>query len=384
MVKGLIILGSTGSIGVQALQVCDNLQIEVVSLIAHSNVQLMAEQIQQYRPKVAALYDEKAAEELRKLVPPHQTRILKGLSGVLEAVVHPDADTVLTSVVGIAGLLPTLTAIEAGKHIALSNKETLVTAGALVMEAARKKGVRLLPVDSEHSAIFQSLSGNRPLDISKLILTASGGPFRGYSLEQLQKVTLEQALNHPNWSMGSKITIDSATMMNKGLEVIEAMWLFDVPPENIEVVVHPQSIIHSMVEYRDGSIMAQLGAPDMRVPIQLALTWPERHPNPYKRIQFSEISKLTFEKPDLETFKALKLAFEAARIGGTLPCAMNAANEVAVDLFLKGRITFLEIVELIERVMDMHIVNSRPVLNDIIDTDRTSRELARNILQGGL
>ncbi len=384
MVKGLIILGSTGSIGVQALQVCDNLQIEVVSLIAHSNVQLMAEQIQQYRPKVAALYDEKAAEELRKLVPPHQTRILKGLPGVLEAVVHPDADTVLTSVVGIAGLLPTLTAIEAGKHIALSNKETLVTAGALVMEAAREKGVRLLPVDSEHSAIFQSLSGNRPLDISKLILTASGGPFRGYSLEQLQKVTLEQALNHPNWSMGSKITIDSATMMNKGLEVIEAMWLFDVPPENIEVVVHPQSIIHSMVEYRDGSIMAQLGAPDMRVPIQLALTWPERHPNPYKRIQFSEISKLTFEKPDLETFKALKLAFEAARIGGTLPCAMNAANEVAVDLFLKGRITFLEIAELIERVMDMHIVNSRPVLNDIIDTDRTSRELARNILQGGL
>ena len=384
MVKGLIILGSTGSIGVQALQVCDNLQIEVVSLIAHSNVQLMAEQIQQYRPKVAALYDEKAAEELRKLVPPHQTRILKGLPGVLEAVVHPDADTVLTSVVGIAGLLPTLTAIEAGKHITLSNKETLVTAGALVMEAARKKGVRLLPVDSEHSAIFQSLSGNRPLDISKLILTASGGPFRGYSLEQLQKVTLEQALNHPNWSMGSKITIDSATMMNKGLEVIEAMWLFDVPPENIEVVVHPQSIIHSMVEYRDGSIMAQLGAPDMRVPIQLALTWPERHPNPYKRIQFSEISKLTFEKPDLETFKALKLAFEAARVGGTLPCAMNAANEVAVDLFLKGRITFLEIAELIERVMDMHIVNSRPVLNDIIDTDRTSRELARNILQGGL
>ena len=383
MVKGLIILGSTGSIGVQALQVCDNLQIEVVSLIAHSNVQLMAEQIQQYRPKVAALYDEKAAEELRKLVPPHQTRILKGLPGVLEAVVHPDADTVLTSVVGIAGLLPTLTAIEAGKHIALSNKETLVTAGALVMEAARKKGVRLLPVDSEHSAIFQSLSGNRPLDISKLILTASGGPFRGYSLEQLQKVTLEQALNHPNWSMGSKITIDSATMMNKGLEVIEAMWLFDVPPENIEVVVHPQSIIHSMVEYRDGSIMAQLGAPDMRVPIQLALTWPERHPNPYKRIQFSEISKLTFEKPDLETFKALKLAFEAARIGGTLPCAMNAANEVAVDLFLKGRITFLEIAELIERVMDMHIVNSRPVLNDIIDTDRASREMALKIVSGG-
>jgi 1-deoxy-D-xylulose-5-phosphate reductoisomerase len=383
MVKGLTILGSTGSIGVQALQVCENLQIDVVSLIAHSNVRLMAEQIRKYRPKVAALYDEKAAEELMLLVPDHDTKILKGLPGVLEAVVHPDADTVLTSVVGIAGLLPTMTAIEAGKHIALSNKETLVTAGALVMEAAKRKGVRLLPVDSEHSAIFQSLAGNRHEDISKIILTASGGPFRGYSLEQLQRVTVEQALNHPNWSMGSKITIDSATMMNKGLEVIEAMWLFDVPPESIEVVVHPQSIIHSMVEYRDGSIMAQLGAPDMRIPIQLALTWPERHANPFRKISFSEISCLTFEKPDLKTFRALKLAFEAAKVGGTLPCAMNAANEVAVDLFLKGRISFLQIAELIERVMDMHIVNSKPVLNDIIDTDRTSRELARSILHGG-
>jgi len=383
MVKGLTILGSTGSIGVQALQVCENLQIDVVSLIAHSNVRLMAEQIRKYRPKVAALYDEKAAEVLMLLVPDHDTKILKGLPGVLEAVVHPDADTVLTSVVGIAGLLPTMTAIEAGKHIALSNKETLVTAGALVMEAAKRKGVRLLPVDSEHSAIFQSLAGNRHEDISKIILTASGGPFRGYSLEQLQRVTVEQALNHPNWSMGSKITIDSATMMNKGLEVIEAMWLFDVPPESIEVVVHPQSIIHSMVEYRDGSIMAQLGAPDMRIPIQLALTWPERHANPFRKISFSEISCLTFEKPDLKTFRALKLAFEAAKVGGTLPCAMNAANEVAVDLFLKGRISFLQIAELIERVMDMHIVNSKPVLNDIIDTDRTSRELARSILHGG-
>lgn len=384
MVKGLTILGSTGSIGVQALQVCENLQIEVVSLIAHSNVKLMAEQIRKYRPKVAALYDEKAAEELMSLVPTHEIKILKGLKGVLEAVVHPDADTVLTSVVGIAGLLPTMTAIEAGKHIALSNKETLVTAGGLVMEAARNKGISILPVDSEHSAIFQSLAGNRHEDVSKIILTASGGPFRGYSLEQLQEVTVDQALNHPNWSMGSKITIDSATMMNKGLEVIEAMWLFDVPPENIEVVVHPQSIIHSMVEYRDGSVMAQLGAPDMRIPIQLALSWPERYPNPFKKVSFSEISKLTFEKPDLETFKALKLAFEAAKVGGTLPCAMNAANEVAVDMFLKGRITFLQIVELIERVMDMHIVNSKPVLNDIIDTDRTSRELARSILHGGL
>lgn len=384
MVKGLSILGSTGSIGVQALQVCENLSIEVVSLIANSNVKLIAEQIQRFHPKVAALYDEKAAEELKTLIGKTDTRILKGLDGVLEAVAHPDADTVLTSVVGIAGLLPTMTAIEAGKHIALSNKETLVTAGALVKEAVTKKGVSLLPVDSEHSAIFQSLAGNRHQDLSKIILTASGGPFRGYSKDRLKHVTLEQALNHPNWSMGNKITIDSATMMNKGLEVIEAMWLFDVPAGDIEVVVHPESIIHSMVAYRDGSIIAQLGAPDMRIPIQLSLTWPERCENPYKRVDFSTLSRLTFEKPDMETFRALKLAYEAAKVGGTLPCAMNAANEVAVELFLRGRISFVQIIELIERVMDRHIVNSQPVLNDIIDTDRTSRELARSIVNGGL
>lgn len=383
MVKGLSLLGSTGSIGVQALDVCENLQIKVVSLIANSNGKLMEEQIRRFHPKVAALFNEHAAESLKVAVRDTDTKILKGLQGVLEAVVHTDADTVLTSVVGIAGLLPTMAAIEAGKNIALSNKETLVTAGSLVMKAVKQKGVTLLPVDSEHSAIFQSLAGNRAKDVSKLILTASGGPFRGYTREQLENVTLRQALNHPNWSMGSKITIDSATMMNKGLEVIEAMWLFDIPVSQIEVVVHPQSIIHSMVAYQDGSIMAQLGAPDMRIPIQLALTWPKRFENPFNRVDFTEQSQLTFEKPDFETFRPLKLAYEAGKIGGTMPCAMNAANEVAVELFLKEKITFLQIAELIERVMDAHSVNSKPVLNDIIDTDRASRELAWSIINGG-
>ncbi len=384
MVKGLTILGSTGSIGVQALDVCENLQIEVVSLISNSNVKLMEEQIRKYRPKVAALFNEQAAELLSIAVRDTGTKVLKGLQGVLEAVVHPDADTVLTSVVGIAGLLPTMTAIEAGKNIALSNKETLVTAGALVMQAIRKKGVSLLPVDSEHSAIFQCLAGNRTEDVSSLILTASGGPFRGYTPERLKHVTLEQALKHPNWSMGSKITIDSSTLMNKGLEVIEAMWLFNMPVEKIEVVVHPQSIIHSMVNYRDGSVMAQLGASDMRIPIQLALTWPQRYDNQFKRVDFTQLTQLTFEKPDFGTFKALRLAYDAAKIGGTMPCAMNAANEVAVELFLKGKITFPEIAYLVEHVMNAHLVNSKPVLNDIIDTDRASREMAWNIVNGGI
>lgn len=383
MIKGLSILGSTGSIGVQALDVCKNLNIRVVSLIANSNTKVMEEQIRQFKPEVAALFDEAAAEVLKFAVRDTDTKILSGMEGVLEAVTHIDADTVLTSVVGIAGLIPTIAAIEAGKNIALSNKETLVTAGSIITELVEKKGVKLFPVDSEHSAIFQCLAANRHEDVSKLILTASGGPFRGYTRAELENVTVEQALNHPNWSMGSKITIDSATMMNKGLEIIEAMWLFNVPAKQIEVVVHPESIIHSMVSYNDGSIMAQLGAPDMRIPIQLALTWPQRVENSFKRVDFQQLTKLTFEKPDFETFEALKLAYEAAKIGGTLPCAMNAANEVAVELFLKGKIKFLQITELINRVMKAHIVNSKPVLNDIIDTDRASRELARRIYTGG-
>lgn len=384
MVKGLSILGSTGSIGTQALNVCENLNINVVSLIAKTNVKAMEEQIRRYKPKVAALLDEKSAGILKTAVRDTDTKVLTGDEGVLEAVTHSDADTVLTSVVGIAGLLPTIAAIESGKNIALSNKETLVTAGSIITELVKEKGVRLFPVDSEHSAIFQCLEGNRRSDVEKIILTASGGPFRGYTKERLKNVTVEQALNHPNWSMGNKITIDSATMMNKGLEVIEAIWLFDVPASKIEIIVQPESIIHSMVAYKDGSVMAQMGAPDMQIPIQLALTWPERIENPFGRIDFDKITKLNFIKPDLETFEALNLAYKAAQTGGTLPCAMNAANEVAVELFLNGKISFLQITELISQVMKNHKVNNKPVLEDIIDTDSESRKLAWNIFNGGL
>lgn len=383
MINGLSILGSTGSIGVQALDVCKNLNIKVVSLAANKNARFMEEQIRQFKPEVAALYDEEAADSLRLAVRDTRTRVFKGMDGIIEAVTHAGADTVLTSVVGIAGLIPTIAAIEAGKNIALSNKETLVSAGSIVMELVKKHGVKLIPVDSEHSAIFQCLAAGRREDVSRLILTASGGPFRGYSRAGLENVTVEQTLNHPNWSMGNKITIDSATMMNKGLEIIEAMWLFNVPASKIDVIVHPESIIHSMVAFRDGTLMAQLGAPDMRIPVQLALTWPQRVENPFRKIDFNQLTELTFEKPDFETFEALKLAYEAAETGGTMPCAMNAANEVAVDLFLEGKIRFLQITELIKLVMKEHTVNSKPVLNDIIDTDRASRELARIIYDGG-
>jgi len=384
MVKGLSILGSTGSIGTQALDVCRNLDIKVVALAANSNVRVMEEQVRQFRPEVAALFDEKAAVSLKTAVRDTGTKVLSGMDGVMEAVTHDGADTVLTSVVGIAGLVPTIAAIEAGKNIALSNKETLVTAGAIITELVKKKGVKLLPVDSEHSAIFQCLAGNRREDVEKIILTASGGPFRGYTRAELENVTVEQALNHPNWSMGNKITIDSATLMNKGLEIIEAMWLFDVPASKIEVVVHPESIIHSMVAFRDGSIMAQLGAPDMRIPVQLALTWPERYGNPFRRVDFRQLGRLTFKEPDMETFEALKLAYRAAETGGTMPCAMNAANEVAVDLFLNGKIRFNQITEIVKIVMEKHTSNTRPDLDDIIDTDRASRELARAVFNGGL
>lgn len=383
MVKGLIILGSTGSVGVQALDVCKAYDIKVVSLICSSNVKLMEEQIRQFKPKVAAVLDESLAEQLKIAVADTDTKVLRGQSGLLEAVVCEEADTVLTSVVGIAGLLPTMHAIRAGKRIALSNKETLVTAGALVIEEAKKFNVPVIPVDSEHSAIFQCLAGNREQDVDKLILTASGGPFRGYSRDMLKQVTLEQALKHPNWSMGSKITIDSATLMNKGLEVIEAMWLFDVPIDRIEVVVHPQSMIHSMVSYKDGSVMAQLGAPDMRIPISLALTWPERRENPFNKLSFDSLTHLTFEKPDFETFKCLKLAFDAAKAGGTMACAMNAANEIAVEYFLKRAIAFHQIASIIEIVMLQHQVNMKPTLDDIIETDRSARRMAMEAIHGG-
>jgi len=379
--KGISILGSTGSIGRQALEVCEVLGLKIVSLAAGSNASLMETQIRKYRPRVAALFDEKAAQTLKVTVADTPCRVLGGQEGILEAVTMQEIDTVLTSVVGIAGLIPTLAAIEAGKNIALSNKETLVTAGSLVMKKAREKGIAILPVDSEHSAIFQCLAGNRKQDVRKIILTASGGPFRGFSPEQMQTVTLEQALKHPNWSMGSKVTIDSASLMNKGLEIIEAMWLFDMKPDGIEVVVHKESIIHSMVEFVDGSIIAQMGAPDMRIPIQLALTWPERVRNPFRRISLTEVGSLTFEKPDFEAFPCLGLAYEAARTGGTLPVAMNAANEMAVAAFLKREIRFHQIPGIIRQVMAEHQVNTMPSLDDIIDTDRISRERASEIIK---
>jgi 1-deoxy-D-xylulose-5-phosphate reductoisomerase len=302
--------------------------------------------------------------------------VLSGREGMIQAAVLEEVDTVVTSVVGTVGLLPTVEAIRKGKDIALANKETLVTAGAIVMAEAQKHNVRILPVDSEHSAIYQCLSGNRASSVDRIILTASGGPFRGRKREDLREVTLEQALKHPNWSMGSKITIDSATLMNKGLEVIEAKWLFGLANEQIHVIVHPQSIIHSMVEYVDGSVIAQLGSPDMRLPIQFALTWPKRVSNPFSRLDLLKASSLTFEKPDFEAFPCLRLAFEALQAGGTLPAVMNAANEIAVGAFLNRKIGFLEIADIIESVMAKHSVNIQPCLHDIIEVDAWARTAA--------
>lgn len=374
MTKKLVILGSTGSIGQQALAVCDNLNISVAGLAAGSNISVLEQQARKYKPAVVAVMEPEKGKELQIRLKDTKIRVVWGNEGMIEVVTIPEADTVLTSVVGIAGLLPTMAAIQAGKNIALANKETLVTAGKLVMEQARRSNIQILPVDSEHSALFQSLAGNRAEDVDRLILTASGGPFRGFTGEQLEKVTLKQALKHPNWAMGSKITIDSATMMNKGLEVIEALWLFDVDLSCIDVLIHPQSIIHSMVSYKDGSIIAQLGYPDMRIPIQLALTWPERRENPFGRVDFAAMNQLTFEKPDKEVFRCLEFAFRAAEAGGTMPVVMNAANEVAVSLFLNEKIPFMGIMKLIEGVMNNHSVHSNPTVDDIIETDTWGRE----------
>lgn len=375
MTKKLIVLGSTGSIGRQALDVCEKLGgIRVVGLAAGSNISLLEEQARKYKPEIVSVMDPSKGNDLKTRLKDTTTKVVWGLEGMFETAAFGDADTVLTSIVGIAGLLPTMKAIEAGKNIALANKETLVTAGKLVMEAAKRNNVNIFPVDSEHSALFQSLSGNRSQDVDKLILTASGGPFRGYSAKELEKVTLKQALNHPNWSMGNKITIDSATMMNKGLEVIEAKWLFNVELSKIEVLVHPQSIIHSMVSYIDGSIIAQLGVPDMRIPIQLSLTWPERHENSFGRVDFMKLKSLTFEKPEPKVFRCLTFAEQAANIGGSMPTVMNAANEIAVSLFLAGEISFTGIMDLIENVMQNHKMNTNPSLDDIIEADAWGRK----------
>lgn len=371
--KKLAILGSTGSIGTQTLDIIEQNpdQFQVTVLSCGANTELLGKQIEKHRPALAVVSNEDDAVEMGKKYP--QTEFLYGMEGLIVAAAKTDCDMVLNSLIGMMGLVPTYCAIKAGKDIALANKETLVAGGSVIMDAVKESGVRLLPVDSEHSAVFQSLQGNDPKAVERIILTASGGPFRGYSLEKLAKVTLAQALEHPNWKMGSKITIDSATMMNKGLEVIEAKWLFDMTPEQIEVVVHPQSIIHSMVEFRDHSIMAQLGVPDMRVPISYALTWPERQENNIEGVDFLKLGTLTFEKPDLNTFKCLAFAYDAIKTGGSYPVVLNAANEVLVKHFLEGRIGFLEIQDTIEDVLQKHTPIYQLDLEGILEIDQKIR-----------
>ncbi len=373
--KKIGILGSTGSIGTQTLDIVrNNKDLQVVALAAGRNVQMLEEQIREFSPAIAVLWEEKATQEMRVRVADTNTKISCGMEGLLEIAVMEEMDVLVTAVVGMIGIKPTIAAIEGGKIIALANKETLVTAGHLIMPLAAKKKVPIFPVDSEHSAIFQSMHGENRERISKILLTASGGPFRGRSREELKKVTIEDALNHPNWSMGKKITVDSATLVNKGLEVIEAKWLFGVEPEKIQVVVHPQSIIHSMVEYVDGGIMAQLGTPDMKLPIQYALFYPDRRPMEGKRVDFYTLSSLTFEKPDTETFKGLAMAYDAIRLGGSMPTVYNAANERAVSLFLDGKLQFLEIYDLIQGAMEQHKTVLNPSVEEILEAEAQAYE----------
>lgn len=378
----LSILGSTGSIGTQTLAVvaANREMFGICAVAAYSNDVLLEEQIERFRPELAVLVDKTAADRLCKRYV-GATKILAGEEGLLAAATYKKADIVLTSLVGFAGLRPTIAAIEAGKDIALANKETLVAAGKLVTTLAKEKNVQILPVDSEHSAILQCLQGEKQKNVNRLILTASGGPFRGKTRDDLTKVSVEDCLRHPNWSMGKKITVDSATLVNKGLEVIEAKWLFDVDYNQIDVVVHPQSIIHSMIEYTDGAVIAQLGQPDMRVPIQYALTYPDRIPSEFPRLNFESLANLTFEKPDTVTFPALCLAYEAGKAGGTLPCVFNAANEIAVYAFLRGEIAFLDIIHSISHTMKQHKVILEPVIEDIFTADSWARNYTEEYLK---
>ena len=359
--KKIAVLGSTGSIGTQTLDVVrNNTDLEVVALAAGSNIDLLEKQILEFHPRVVAVWKEDKAKELKDRVKHLDVKVLSGMDGMISCAVEKEASIVLTAVVGMIGIRPTIEAIKAGKDIALANKETLVTAGHIIIPLAKEYGVSLLPVDSEHSAIFQCLNGEKNNHISKIILTASGGPFRGRKLEELKNIQVEDALKHPNWSMGHKITIDSSTMVNKGLEVIEARWLFNVDYSQIQVVIQPQSIIHSMVEFDDGGVMAQLGTPDMRLPIQYALYYPERRPLPGDRLDFYKLSQITFEEPDMETFHGLKLALQAGKRGGSLPTVFNAANELAVSMFLNRKIGYLDIVESIRYAMEKHQVIENP------------------------
>lgn len=383
--KRLAVLGSTGSIGVSCLDVVADFseRFEVVALTGARNLELLAAQIRRFRPRLAAVLCEDDAQRLRNLLGDSTTEIVFGVEGLIACAAHAEADMTVSAIVGAAGLVPTMAAIEAGKEIALANKETLVTAGVLVMEAAARKGIRLYPVDSEHSAVFQSLEGHRSEDVRRLILTASGGPFRKLPLHEMRKVTLSQALDHPNWSMGRKISIDSATMMNKGLEVIEARWLFDLPGEQIAVQVHPQSIVHSMVEYRDGSVIAQLGIPDMKTPIAYALSYPERIPLRLPPLDLCAVGTLTFEEPDPTRFPCLSLAYHVLAAGGTAPAVLNAANEVAVEAFLEERIDFLDISAVIQAVLDRHDNRVPGHIDDVLRADLWARAEARRTIVAG-
>lgn len=369
--KHLAIIGSTGSIGTQTLEIARwNQDIKICALSAGRNIDLLEKQAREFRPEIVGLWDEKLADELKDRLKDMDIRVVSGMDGLIEIAEYKTSDILVTAIVGMIGIRPTVAAIKAGKDIALANKETLVTAGHIIMPLAKEKGVSILPVDSEHSAIFQSLQGNTHDSIEKILLTASGGPFRGKSREFLKHVKLEDALKHPNWSMGRKITIDSATMVNKGLEVIEAKWLFDVAPENIQVVIQPQSIIHSMVEYKDGAVIAQLGTPDMKLPIQYALFYPERRYMPGDRLDFTKLSSIVIETPDMDTFLGLRYAYEAIGIGGSMPTVFNAANEYAVKQFLDRKIDFLDIYDIIRASMDHHNLIENPDIDEILATEQ--------------
>ena len=379
--RKIVLLGSTGSIGTQTLDVVRNNKEEltVVGIAANSSVDKVEEQVREFHPKYVAMFDAAAATKLQEKISDLGIKVLSGMEGLLEIVSVPEADTVLTAVVGMIGIQPTIRAIEAGKDIALANKETLVCAGHIIMPLAKEKGVSILPVDSEHSAIFQSLNGEPRDKVEKILLTASGGPFRGKKRSELENMTAADALKHPNWDMGPKVTIDSSSLVNKGLEVMEARWLFDVSLDNIEVVVHPQSIVHSAVQYVDGAVMAQLGVPDMKLPIQYALFYPDRRPMAEKRLDLFELHSLTFEKPDTDTFRGLKLAFDAARRGGSMPTVFNAANEMAVKRFLKGDIRYLQIYEMIEKAMENHKVIENPTVEQILMAEQQTYDFLENL-----
>ena len=373
--KKIAILGSTGSIGTQTLEVArNNGDLEIVSLAAGSNIKKLEEQIWEFHPKTAAVWSEEKAKELRAAVRDLDVRVVSGMDGLIEVCTAPEAEIVVTAIVGMIGIVPTIAAMKAGKDIALANKETLVTAGHIIIPLAKETGVKILPVDSEHSAIFQCLNGEDRGALHKILLTASGGPFRGKKREELQGIQVEDALKHPNWAMGRKITIDSSTLVNKGLEMMEARWLFGVEPKDIQIVVQPKSIIHSMVEFVDGAVIAQLGTPDMKLPIQYALYYPERRYLPGERLDFGTLTQITFEKPDMETFTGLKLAFDAAAAGGSMPTVYNAANEKAVALFLDRKIGWLSIPEIIEASMGAHPVIPNPSVEEILETEQAVYE----------